>query len=428
MQLERIGPYEIIHPIASGGMAEVYLGRKTGPGGFEKRVVLKRINKKLLGDSEIEAMFVDEARVQALLDHPNVVQIYDFGEEDGSYFIAMEFVNGCTLRWVIDNAIAVERPMPIHHALRVVADVCAGLNSAHNLKGPNGSPIGLIHRDISPVNVLISRNGVAKLCDFGIAKSQLQRVFTRVGFVKGKFRYMSPEQLNAEALDPRADIFSVGVCLWEMLTGQRLFNQSEDEEIASAIRAGDYPRASKFRSSMPRALDRVCRRALAHNRSDRFKTAREFQLACEEIIRLLPAGSCSATLGAYIQAELDGTAGLAPSRQKTPEGASAFASGLELLDPPVPHHPTVITRIESEISRSQSERSVEVKTQKKAKTAPAWSKAASLVLLSPALAVGAAARGIELLFRKRPKTMPEVQVTRITPLEDLLPPDPDSMG
>jgi len=420
MHPERVGPYEVIQPIASGGMAEVYLGRKTGPGGFEKRVVLKRITKKLLGDPEIEDMFVDEARVQALLDHPNVVQIYDFGEEGGSYYIAMEFVSGCTLRWVIDNAQAVKRPIPLQHALKITSDVCAGLDAAHNLKGPTGQPIGLIHRDISPVNVLISRNGVAKLCDFGVAKSQLQRVFTRVGIVKGKFRYMSPEQLDAEPLDPRADIFAVGVCLWELLSGRRLFDQADDEEIAEAVRSGEYPRASKYRSGMPRALDRVCRRALAPNRRDRFRTAREFQLACEEIMRLLPQGSCSATLGRYIGAELDGTAGLAPDRQRIPQGSSAFASGLELLDPPVPLQPTQIVDTDSDLERSAADVVAEPRSPRRQKRPPAWSKAASMALMSPALAVGAAARGVELLFRKKkPEAEAQVQVTRITHLNDV---------
>src|SRR5688572_4027993 len=171
-------------------------------------------------------MFVDEARVQAHLDHPNIVQIYDFGEEKGSYYMAMELVHGATLRWVIDNATAVRRPIPMQHALRIAADVLCGLHYAHERTDDENTPLKLIHRDISPVNVLMSRAGIAKLCDFGVAKSELQRVMTRAGIVKGKFRYMSPEQINAEPLDRRADVFAVGTVLWEMLVGRRLFDHS----------------------------------------------------------------------------------------------------------------------------------------------------------------------------------------------------------
>ena len=248
---ERVGPYEVTELLAAGGMAEIFLGKKAGPGGFEKPLVIKKITKKLLGDREIQQMFIDEARVQALLDHPNIVQIYDFGEEKGSYFIAMELIRGATLRWVIDNATAVRRPIPMQHALRIASDVLCGLHYAHERQDEDGTPLKLIHRDISPVNVLITRSGIAKLCDFGVAKSEMQRVMTRAGIVKGKFRYMSPEQLNAEPLDRRADLFAVGSVLWEMLVGRRLFDHASEDDVVGAIRAGDYPAPSDLRPGVP---------------------------------------------------------------------------------------------------------------------------------------------------------------------------------
>ncbi len=340
--IDQVGHYEVVQLLAAGGMAEVYLARKTGPGGFAKRLVLKRITKKLLGDREIEAMFVDEARVQALLDHPNVVQIYDFGEDRGSYYMAMEFVAGATLRWVIDNANAVGRPLPVHHALRITSDVLGGLHYAHTLCDDDGTHLGLIHRDISPVNVLVARTGEAKLCDFGVAKSQLQSLLTRAGIVKGKFRYMSPEQLNAQQIDPRADIFAVGICLWEMLVGRRLFDSPQEDGVVSAIRSGEYPPPSDYVQGLPRAVDRILRKALNADPNLRFKTARQFKLACEELLRLLPKTSNAVFLSEYISAELDGTAGLVRDRtQVTDHGV--MQSGFEALDPPVPQGPTQIS-------------------------------------------------------------------------------------
>lgn len=344
--LERVGPYEVTELLASGGMAEIFLGRKAGPGGFQKQLVIKRITKRLVGDREIEAMFLDEARVQALLDHPNIVQIYDFGEEKGSYFIAMELVRGATLRWVIDNAAAVHRPIPTQHALRIVSDVLAGLHYAHERAGDDGAALKLIHRDISPVNVLLTRSGIAKLCDFGVAKSEIQSVHTRVGIVKGKFRYMSPEQLNGDPIDRRADLFAVGVVLWEMLVGRRLFDQYDEDDVVAAIRSGSYPPPSDLRPGLPRAVDRILRRALHLQRERRFRSARELQLACEEVLRLLPHASNSVLVGEYLSAELDGTAGLGvPTRrrQTSAESDSLVASGFQALDPPVPSSPTRIS-------------------------------------------------------------------------------------
>jgi len=333
---ERLGDYEIIQLLAAGGMAEIFLARKTGPGGFEKRVVIKRIAKKLLGDREVEAMFLDEARVQALLDHPNIVQIYELGEEKGSYYIAMEFVPGATLRWVIDNAVAVDRPVPLQHALRIISDLLAGLHYAHQKRDAKGRPLGLIHRDISPVNVLVSRAGVAKVCDFGVAKSKLQSVMTRVGIVKGKFRYMAPEQVEGRILDCRADVFAVGTVLWEMLAGRRLFNQDPEEEVVSVIRAGVYPSVQQFRPDIPRAIDRVLGMALHIKPDKRFANAGEFALALEQILRRLPKGSSTVSLADYLASELEGTASLEKPLSVDQHDLALLSGSFLALDPPLP--------------------------------------------------------------------------------------------
>ncbi len=411
---EHIGPYEVTELLAAGGMAEIFVGKKTGPGGFEKPLVVKRIHKKLLGDREIEAMFVDEARVQALLDHPHIVQIYDFGEDKGSYYIAMEYIAGCTVRWVIDNANAVRRPVPVQHALRIAADVLCGLHYAHEMEDDDGQPLRLIHRDISPVNVLVARSGQAKLCDFGVAKSELQRVMTRAGIVKGKFRYMAPEQLNAEPLDRRADVFAVGCVLWEMLVGRRLFDTASEDDVVAAIRAGNYPDPSDLRSSVPKAIDRIMRRALHPNREKRFRTAREFHLSLEEALRLLPVASNAVLVGEYVSAELDGTVAEYSSRTVTrppllPE--QYLASGFEMLDPPVPKAPTLIT-----LPPSPSDNVDDTDSRSMARPPPGTvGRLLGATLMAPAALFSGFGLGVEKLaslFAPKKKKQPQVRVTR----------------
>ncbi|MEW5847217.1 MAG: serine/threonine-protein kinase [Myxococcota bacterium] len=397
---ETVGGYQISQLLAAGGMAEIYLARKIGPGGFEKRVVLKRIAKKLLGDKEIEAMFLDEARVQALLDHPHVVQIHDMGVDKGSYWIAMEFVSGATLRWVIDNANAVGRPVPISHALRVVGDVLNGLHYAHELSDHKGRPLGLIHRDISPVNVLVSRAGCAKLCDFGVAKSRLQSVMTRVGIVKGKFRYMAPEQVNAAPLDRRADIFAVGAVLWEILAGRRLFDQQPEDAVVDAIRSGEYPSVREFRPEVPRAVDRVIKRALDPEPERRFASARDFQMATEELLRLLPESCNAAVLGEYLVAELEGTAGLEPppKNNNLPDESGLLAANFELLDPPLPDASAAEKRRAEPTRTPQPTREVS-----EIREASAGMKLLAALLMAPALIFALPAeivRGVAGLFSR----------------------------
>lgn len=341
----RVGPYEVIQKLAAGGMAEVFLARRPGPGGFEKQVVLKRISRKLRAENEVAAMFRDEASVQAQLDHPNIVQIYDYGEDQGFPYIAMEYVKGATLRWLVDNAKAVLRPIPLQHALRIACDILAGLHFAHERRDHANQPLNLVHRDISPVNILIGRNGIAKLCDFGVAKSEMQSTHTQVGVVKGKFRYMAPEQLNGHGVSRQTDVFAVGLCLWEMLVGRRLFDDTKETGVISAIRSGEYPPPSAVRPELPRAVDRILMRALRLEPEKRFPSARDMHLACEELLRVLPRASNSVLLGEYVSAELDGLIGLAPDRKKLrkPISDAGSATIFQYLDPPLPMQPTQVS-------------------------------------------------------------------------------------
>ena len=263
------------------------------------------------------------------------------------------------------------------------------------------------------MNVLVARSGQAKLCDFGVAKSELQRVMTRAGIVKGKFRYMSPEQLNAESLDRRADVFAVGCVLWEMLVGRRLFDTPSEDDVVNAIRAGNYPDPSDLRPAVPKAIDRILRRALHPNREKRFKNAREFHLAIEEALRQLPASSNSVLVGEYISAELDGTVAEYSSRtvkRPAPEPEAFLSSGFEMLDPPVPSAPTLISM--------PSQPAAEVDdTDSRADNRPPPGTLGRLLgatLMAPAALFSGIGLGVEKLadvFSKK-KPQPAVRVTR----------------
>jgi serine/threonine protein kinase len=243
------------------------------------------------------------------------------------------------------------------------------------------------------VNVLVGRNGIAKLCDFGVAKSEMQRVLTRVGVVKGKFRYMAPEQANAEVVDRRADVFSLGAVLWEALVGRRLFDQASDDDVVAAIRAGDYPAPGQWRRGIPGAVDRVVRRALAPDRDGRYQTARDLHLACEELLRLLPQKSSTGLVGEYVSAELDGTAGLGlPTRraQSLESDAAVLTAGFEVLDPPVPLGPTQIT-VAPDASGLEGE------SQSRAHQPSFWGRLVSVGLMVPATAFWLVGRPLEWL-------------------------------
>ena len=268
-------------------MAEVFLARAEGPGGFSKQLVVKRILPHLVSDPSFVAMFLGEARLAALLNHPNVVQTFDFGEAGGAYFLTMEFIDGPNLRTVLDAARAGRGP-PLSQALsaRVVASCCEGLAYVHALADPQtGAPLGLVHRDISPENLLVSRTGVVKVVDFGIAKAVGQANKTKTGAVKGKLSYMAPEQLSSETLDGRADVYALGVVLYELLTGA-LPHEGEDE--MSLMRAVLFEKpvpVQQRRPDVPAALAQVLERALKRRREERFRNCTELQEALEQYLK-----------------------------------------------------------------------------------------------------------------------------------------------
>ena len=246
-----IGKYKLVRLIASGGMAEVYLARQAGAAGFEKLVCLKRILPHLARDRQFVEMFLNEARLAARLDHPNIVSIHDLGEANGNYFIAMEFIDGPSLRAVAKRAQERGERLPIAEVVKIVSMAAGGLHYAHDLAGPDGKPLGLVHRDISPDNVLVHRNGMAKVVDFGIAKAANSSGMTRTGTLKGKVAYMPPEQLRGDALDRRADVFALGVVLYEMLGGKRPWEGDSEVSLIGRIMTEDPQPLSVLRPEAP---------------------------------------------------------------------------------------------------------------------------------------------------------------------------------
>src|SRR3989475_3075524 len=263
-----IGKYKLVRLIASGGMAGVSPARQAGAAGFEKLVCLKRILTHLARDRQFVEMFLNEARLAARLDHPNIVSIFDLGEANGNYFIAMEFIDGPSLRAVAKRAHERGERLPIAEMVKIVSMAAGGLHYAHDLAGPDGRPLGLVHRDISPDNVLVHRNGMAKVVDFGIAKAANSSGMTRTGTLKGKVAYMPPEQLRGDPLDRRADVFALGVVLYEMLAGQRPWEGDSDVSLIGRIMTEEPKPFATVRLDAPPGLIAVLDRALAKDREE----------------------------------------------------------------------------------------------------------------------------------------------------------------
>ncbi len=283
--MDRVGKYQLVRKLATGGMAEVFLARAEGPGGFSKKLVVKRILPHFLSDPHFANMFLSEARLAAELNHPNVVQIFDFGQADGQYYLAMEYIDGANLR--VLNAAALEQghriPFPI--AARLASHAAEGLHFAHELHGEDGKHIGLVHRDISPDNILLSRNGAVKVVDFGIAKASSQPSMTRSGVIKGKMAYMPPEQLGRKPIDRRIDVFALGVVLHELTTGTWPFDASSEVSIIQAImNETPFIHVRERSSDIPEALDAIIAKCLEKNRELRYSTCKELQADLEKYI------------------------------------------------------------------------------------------------------------------------------------------------
>jgi serine/threonine protein kinase len=277
------GKYELLRRIALGGMAEVFVARMTGAGGFEKTVALKRMLPELGRRPEFVNMFLDEARIAASLNHPNIVEVYEIGEVDGAWFMTMEYLRGQDLRTLLGELRASGEGMPFPLALRLISQVASGLHHAHEKRDGTGRPLGIVHRDVSPKNVFITFDGVIKLLDFGIAKAHRRLAKTQSGTVKGRYPYMAPEQIREEAIDRRSDVFALGILLWEVTTGRRLFVGKSAYEILKKIRDQPIPLPSQVMPAYPAALEAVVMRALSKDPAARYPTCLAMQRDLEAV-------------------------------------------------------------------------------------------------------------------------------------------------
>ncbi|RMG97820.1 MAG: serine/threonine protein kinase [Deltaproteobacteria bacterium] len=269
--------YRPLFKLDSGGMAEVYVAEAESLGGFKKKVAIKRILPSLHKDERFVRMFLDEARLSLYLNHANIVSVFDIGKSDNTYFIVMEYVDGTNLKAVIEDTSRRGERLPLPLTLWTLNEVLKGLDYAHNLVDPqDGRPLGIVHRDISPPNILISWNGEVKLTDFGLAKATTQLESTDPGVVKGKFSYLSPEAVQGREVDHRADIFAVGILAWEMLAGRRLFMGETDYQTVELVRRAEVPPLAQFNPEVTPELERIVQRALAREPSDRYQSASEF--------------------------------------------------------------------------------------------------------------------------------------------------------
>ena len=296
-----LGPYELLQRIATGGMAEVYLARRAGPHGFQKVVAVKRILPQLAQDADFVAMFVDEARVCARLAHPNIVQVFDFGEHDGELYMAMEFVDGTTAARLVRAAASRNEEVPLEAALYIALSVLRGLDYAHNARDDEGKPLDLVHRDVSPGNVLIDRSGAVKLTDFGIARAAEIERRTDAGQLKGKLGYMSPEQVVGRELDARSDLFTVGIALAELMMLRPLFSAPSEIDVLMRIRDADLGVLDRAGSRVPDDVRAVLFRALARDRALRYPTAAAFAEGIEEILRRRRLQVGPAKLAAWVE-------------------------------------------------------------------------------------------------------------------------------
>ncbi|WP_395806666.1 protein kinase [Archangium minus] len=285
MTQQQVGKYQLVRKLAAGGMAEVFLAKAAGPMGFEKTLVVKRILPELAEEPAFVQMFLSEAKLAARLTHPNIAQIFDFGEADGAYFLAMEYIDGPSLRQVIKRAATQGVSLPPTLCARLISHACEGLAFAHDFVDPDtGEQQGLIHRDVSPDNILLSRQGAVKVVDFGIAKAAGQSHKTESGVIKGKIAYMPPEQLRAKPLDRRADVYALGVVLYELLTGQRPYASDSEAGLMQAIIYEPPIPAARVRPDLPQPLRRILSKALSKEREQRYADCHAFQADLEAYI------------------------------------------------------------------------------------------------------------------------------------------------
>ncbi|MEZ4225625.1 MAG: serine/threonine-protein kinase [Polyangiaceae bacterium] len=276
-----MGRYAIYGEVASGGMATVHFGRLVGQVGFSRTVAIKRLHPQFAKDPDFVSMFVDEARLAARIQHPNVVPTLDIVALEDELFLVMEYVQGEALSKLIRAARRANQTVPLRVALSIMAGALHGLHAAHEAKSERGQPLGIVHRDVSPQNILVGTDGVSRVLDFGVAKAAMRATSTRDGQMKGKIAYMAPEQMRGKEVDRRTDVFAAGIVLWEALTGRRLFDGNDPGEVLTKLLEAEIPPPSTVEASIPQDVDQMVMRALRRQMDGRYATAREFAVDLE---------------------------------------------------------------------------------------------------------------------------------------------------
>ncbi|APR80286.1 serine/threonine protein kinase [Minicystis rosea] len=367
-----MGKYQLIAELGHGGMAQVFLARASGPAGFNKLIVIKQIRPQFAEDPDFLSMFLDEARLAARLNHPNVVQTNEVGAEDGRYFISMEYLEGQPLNRVLSRLGPKSEgdKLTLQQQLLILADTLAGLHHAHELLDFDGTPLAVVHRDMSPHNVFVTYAGQVKIVDFGIAKALSSSSETRTGVLKGKIGYMAPEQAMGEKVDRRADIFSCGMILWEMLTGRRMFKGVPDVAALQRIVSGDLPPVKSVVPDVPERLEQICSKALAQNRDLRYATAADMATDLEDAIGELGGKGTLRDVGRMIDKAFES------ERLKIKQLVEAHHAGSRTLDEPTTDGRGALGTGVSRRSRlpvidSPSTESLSMATRREAPAAPA---------------------------------------------------------
>jgi serine/threonine-protein kinase len=397
-----LGAYRIDAQLRTGGMGTVFLGHRVGVAGFRRPVALKVIHPHLAQDPTFVRMFIDEALLASRIDHPNVVKVEELSCEDGVHFLAMEYVHGPSVAQIIRRLAESERVLRIELAVSIVADIAAGLHAAHETRGDDGELLGVVHRDVKPQNVLVSQTGHVKLIDFGIAKARGTANRSHTGSIKGTLRYLAPEQARAGDVDRRADVYSLGITLWEMLTGRRLFQTDSDLELLDLVRNPSAPRVRAHRDDVPEALDEVVARMLSPGIDDRPATAlaaRQALLAAvPEAASVTPearAALVESLFGRYLENPI-----LESGRAKSPtitKGTNAVSSALERM--------TVVgTNLDRLVGEPEPPAPTIVQPETKRTRPLVWALGAATLVLAAAL--GAAA----IWIASRPDEAPRVEV------------------
>lgn len=298
---QQLGRYHLLDRIAFGGMAEIYRAKTFDAQGRLHLVAVKRVLAHLAEDDDFIQMLVDEAKIASVLRHENIARVYEFARSHGEYFIAMEHVDGKDMRTVLERCRSKKRAVPPEHAARICAEVSAALHLAHSAGDSRGRPLEIIHRDVSPSNIICSYSGEVKLCDFGIAKATLSRVTTKTGVIKGKVKYMSPEQALGRKLDHRSDLFSLGSCLYEMLTRVPPFTASNEMDLLIKVRDAKYRPLIELQPTVPRELEAICDRCLTRSRANRYQTAAEVEVDLRAFLQKFMPNYSRSHLGRFIR-------------------------------------------------------------------------------------------------------------------------------